>query len=340
MLQLVILALIASLSSTNKAASEAKQQNEVSIRMPDIRPDRAEQYLCIAHRLPVDAKGQYITGFNPKADASRVHHMIMYGCEKPGIFQRDSPNFVWDCGEMYTESNTNQAESFERGPVCEGEQHILYGWALNAPALELDQDMGFKVGGLSTKIRFLILQVHYGHYEEFQKLPDLTDNSGLVLNLKQNTPENGITRQAGVLFLWSLGQVVKGKSKHEIWCDMKEDIEIHPFRYRVHTHKLGTKVIGAKLDGQRNSKNNRIIGSEDPQKPQMFYPVKEKDLVIRKGDTIYARCDFNNNKTHTVKIGNTGDDEMCNFYLMYWTRSPKLLAQSSCLSFNRANFFW
>lgn len=343
MLQIIILTFIGLLSST----SASEHQNQISIRMPDIRPDHAEQYLCIAHRIPVDNKGLYITGFNPIADASRVHHMLIYGCEKPGIFQRDSPSFVWNCGEMHTEGNDDQTESFERGPVCGGgKQDILYGWAMNAPALKLDKDLGFKIGGLGNRIRFLILQIHYGPYKAFQELPDLIDNSGFILDLKQNVPESGITRQAGVLLLVSLGQVVEGKSKHEIWCDIKEDIEIHPFRYRVHTHKLGTKVLGAKLSGNQSnsgnkygsSRDDRIIGVGDPQKPQMFYPVKEKDLLLKKGDSVYARCEFNNNKTHIVNIGHTGDDEMCNFYLMYWTKSPKLLSRSTCYSVNPPKF--
>lgn len=349
MLQVVILTLIGLLSSV---ATLDEQQNQISIRMPDIRPDHGEQYLCIAHRIPVNNKGLYITGFNPQADAGRVHHMLMYGCEKPGIFQRDSPSFVWNCGEMHTEGDNDLNESFEKGPFCgTGKQDILYGWALDAPALKLDKDLGFKIGGIDGKIRFLVLQVHYGHYEAFEKLPDLTDNSGLILDVKQNTPESGITRQAGVLLLISLGKVLRGKSKHEIWCDIKDDIEIHPFRYRVHTHKLGTKVLGAKLGGNQSNNDgrkygsgqeDRMIGVGDPQKPQMFYPVKEKDLTLKKGDSVYARCEFNNNKTHNVEIGNTGDDEMCNFYLMYWTKSPKLLSSSNCFSVNpsRFSFFW
>lgn len=332
---------------TKQVVAETKK---ISIKMPDIRPDHPEQYLCIAHRLPVDRDGQFIVGFNPKADANRVHHMLMYGCQMPGIFQRDSPNFVWDCSEMHVAGEDNQIRSYEEGPVCKSGPQILYGWALDAPSLKLPEGVGFKVGGHDTNIHFLVLQVHYGHTKAFEQLPDLTDNSGLILDLKANDANSDITKRAGVLLLISLGHVTTGKSRHEIWCDIDEDVELHPFRYRVHTHKLGTKVLGAKMGGKNkiignSEQKDLIIGAGDPQKPQMFYPVKEKNITISRGDTVYAFCEFNNNGSHIVKIGPTGNDEMCNFYLMYWTSGPKLLKKSNCFGQNPNNYvsfskFW
>lgn len=326
--------------------------HELHLRMPDVRPDQADQYLCTAQRLPVDERGLYITGFIPEADASRVHHMLVYGCQLPGAFERDSPRLAWDCGEMHTSKDDDQGESFIRAPVCKGTLHMIYGWAMDAPALTLPKSVGFKVGEPSSGIDYLVLQVHYGHYHAFQQNPSLTDNSGLMLNLKPNEPESGITRQAGVLLLISLGHVEKGKSKHEIWCDINDDIVIHPFRYRVHTHKLGTRVLGAKLhrsakslddflvgrSGPKKARQDTWIGIGDPQKPQMFYPVEDKNLTLTRGDKVYAACEFNNNKSHIVSIGQTGEDEMCNFYMMYWTESSKLLTKGTCFAQNPKPF--
>lgn len=324
--------------NTNSLSGGGKQ---ISIRMPDIRPDHADQYLCMTRRVKPDINGEFIVGFNPVANANRVHHMLMYGCERPGIYQRDSPNFVWDCSQMqFGDDDKDRARTFEEAPVCRGQQHILYGWALDAPALKLPGEVGFKIGGLDSNIHFLVLQVHYGHYHEFARLPEVTDNSGLILDVKPNSVESGITRRAGVLLLVSLGKVVQGKSKHEIWCEIKDNIDIHPFRFRVHTHKLGTKVFGAKIGkGQQDSSGytfdqDSIIGVGDPQKPQTFYPVRDNNLTLSRGDSVYAACEFNNNKSHEVKIGATGDDEMCNFYMMYWTDSPNLLTESNCYSPN------
>lgn len=352
---MIIFILVINVSILWIEASSAGHQ--ISIRMPDIRPDHAEQYLCIAHRLPSDEDGRYIVGLNPKGDASRVHHMLMHGCELPGILQRDSPNFVWDCGEMGDEASHGD-ETYERGPVCDLRLHhkLMYGWALNAPALKLPESVGFEVGSRRSKIHYLVLQVHYGHFHAFQMLPDLTDNSGLVLDMKLNNGQSGITKQAGVLVLISVGHVEQGKSQHEIWCDIDDDITIHPFRYRVHTHKLGYKVMGVKIAGTKNTMystnfemsndvtpeiigQNQLIGEGDPQKPQMFYPVKEQNLTLGYGDKIYARCEYNNNSTHVVEIGATGNDEMCNFYMMYWTENAKLLSKDVCYSRNPKKYF-
>ena len=40
-----------------------------------------------------------------------------------------------------------------------------------------------------------------------------------------------------------------------------------------------------------------------------------------------ARCTMKNDKDHAVWVGTTRDDEMCNFYLMYWMHGPKNLDQ-------------
>ena len=45
----------------------------------------------------------------------------------------------------------------------------------------------------------------------------------------------------------------------------------------------------------RDKNNWKLIGKKDPQLPQMFYPV-ETDMVVRKGDTIAARCTMVNNR--------------------------------------------
>lgn len=342
---LITLGLISMEQVSAKTSGDLEQPKKFVLQLPNVKPDHPEQYLCMARRLPVGYDSQYIVGINPQGDAKKVHHMLMYGCQIPGVMQRDSPNLVWDCGEMQNTADSNTVQSFEKGTACQGKAHILYGWALDAPALKLPEGVGFKVGGLSSDIQFLVVQVHYGHHHNaiVHHIPDIPDHSGLVLDMVPDNEKSGITKEAGVLILISLGQVNEGKSRHEIWCDIEDDIEIHPFSYRVHTHKLGTRVYGAKVSSNseklasrergRSGGKDLIIGTGDPQQPQMFYPVKE-NITIKKGDSVYASCEFNNNRNHVVKIGATGDDEMCNFYLMYWTNSSRLLTKSQCFGQN------
>lgn len=121
---------------------------------------------------------------------------------------------------------------------------------------------------------------------------------------------------------------------------MKEDVEIIPFAYRAHTHKLGVINSGYVV------RNDPIVGDEEqtwielgrrsPQLPQMFYPIST-NITIKKGDTIAARCTMLNNLDHPVFVGATGDDEMCNFYVMYYS-SAKTLKHDVC--FTNGPPFW
>ena len=94
---------------------------------------------------------------------------------------------------------------------------------------------------------------------------------------------------------------------------------MHPFAFRTHSHKLGLVTSGyrVRFDKDSNDQEWIEIGRRSPQLPQMFYPVTNK-LSIRKGDVVAARCTMKNFVDHDVSIGSTGEDEMCNFYMMYY----------------------
>lgn len=221
---------------------------------------------------------------------------------------------------------------YDVGSVCGpgGNSIIIFGWALDAPAIELPPQVGFKIGG-NTGINYLVLQVHYGHTHIFKSNPEMTDDSGIILH-SVHGPNTRITKNAGIYLLVTTGYVPPGKSKHTAECLMQEDKVIHPFRFRTHTHKLGVKVAAYKKPAYEPLEPV-LIGEHDPQKPQMFYPVEDTSLTIQRGDRVYGYCDYNNTRGKTVYIGATGDDEMCNFYMMYWTEG-ELLKQQDCLEYN------
>lgn len=270
--------------------------------------------------------------FDPKASATKVHHILIYGCSKPGKLLRDTPNYVWECGEMNLEGES-VATLYDHGPVCapNAQSTILFGWALDAPSIELPAGVGFKLSG-NSGINYLVLQVHYGNTDPFRAEPSMTDDSGIVLNTVFG-PNHGITKQAGIYLLLSNGYVPVGFSTHSMECRMNEDKVIHPFRFRTHTHKLGLKV-GAYKRPAENPMQQVLIGEHDPQKPQMFYPVEDTSITIGRGDRVYAYCDYNNTRGKTVYIGATGNDEMCNFYMMYWTEGQELLKEQDCFQYN------
>ena len=44
---------------------------------------------------------------------------------------------------------------------CRGPQYWLYGWAKNAPSLELPKEIGFPVGQEDSPIKYLGVNIHY-----------------------------------------------------------------------------------------------------------------------------------------------------------------------------------
>ena len=91
----------------------------------------------------------------------------------------------------------------------------------------------------------------------------------------------------------------------------------------------GKVVSGWKVE---NSDSWELIGKNDPQKPQMFYPVRNPDLSLTRGDVVAARCTMVNNRDRTTYVGSTKEDEMCNFYIMYWVDGVDADLPMDCFS--------
>jgi len=77
----------------------------------------------------------------------------------------------------------------------------------------------------------------------------------------------------------------------------------------------------------------------NPQLPQMFYPVLE-DITLTKGDIVAARCTMKNDRNWVTRVGNTGRDEMCNFYIMYWTENGAPLSVNNCFREGPPQLYW
>ena len=92
-----------------------------------------------------------VVGFEPGADVTMVHHLILFGCDKPYSTGQ------WDCKVM--------------GGTCEGRQKILYAWARNASGLELPKSEIYVVLAshqylhhISTCITSVLTSHQYLHY--------------------------------------------------------------------------------------------------------------------------------------------------------------------------------
>lgn len=293
--------------------------SKIELLMPDVSPQNKDSYLCTAKKLD-DDQPIYITKFLPKSTKDVAHHILVYACENPGSFDE-----AWQCGEM---SHKQRGRKFNSGPMCKGKQNIIYAWAMDAPELVLPNDVAFKLGA-GTDMRYLVMQVHYANVDKFSD--GTTDQSGIEL-VGQTEPVHNL---AGIYLLVTGGYVRENSiESFESACEMKENTNIIPFAYRTHTHKLG------KVNSGYLVRNDPIIGDADqtwteigrrsPQLPQMFYPVGQ-NMTIQKGDILAARCTIENTRDHRVYIGATGDDEMCNFYIMYYTNGD-LLENNVCFT--------
>ncbi|XP_063548877.1 peptidylglycine alpha-hydroxylating monooxygenase [Cydia strobilella] len=290
--------------------------------MPNVYPHRDELYLCTPIRIFPD-RSYSIVGFEPNASMHTAHHMLLYGCSEPG-----SNDSVWSCGEM--SSNEIDAQYNTASPCRSGSQ-IVYAWARDAPSLTLPEGVGFLIGK-NSPIKYLVLQVHY-----MSMFPEgKTDNSGVLLKYTQEQ----MPRQAGVFLLGTSGAIPPKKVEHmETACTMTEDKVIHPFAFRTHTHSLGKVVTGYVVRKNEQGDEWNLIGEKNPQLPQMFYPIQDPS-PISKGDIIAAKCVMNNTHEHTVRIGATNKDEMCNFYLMYWVERDTPLDQKYCFSAGPPYYYW
>ncbi|CAG7827404.1 unnamed protein product [Allacma fusca] len=296
------------------------------IFMPHVKPEKAETYLCTSVRVSAK-QDYYIVGFTPNATMNVAHHMLLYGCSKPG-----STEDVWNCGGM-------SDGGLPRAGICNGGSKIIYAWARNAPQLDLPKGVAFRVGG-STDTQYVVLQVHYADVSSFTN--GTTDDSGIEVHYTE-TPQ---PKSASVFLLGTGGYIPPNSTEHmETACIIYTNKDLHPFAYRTHTHALGHVVSGYRV--RRNYKTGKdqwtLIGKKNPMLPQMFYPV-EKALTVSDGDILAARCTMVSNRNRTTAIGATAADEMCNFYMMYWVDAdgPSLTLKPPGVSFTSGPpyYYW
>ncbi|XP_057336036.1 peptidylglycine alpha-hydroxylating monooxygenase [Microplitis mediator] len=292
--------------------------------MPNVRPNVPELYLCTPVKIN-SSHTYYIVGYEPNATMEVAHHILIYGCKTPGTSKA-----VWNCGEMAAAPNNNVEFSNVASPCGEGSE-ILYAWARDAPTLRLPDGVGFKIGK-DSQIKYLVLQVHYAHIDHF-KDGVTTDDSGIILHYTSKP----LHKLAGVYLLGTMG-VIPAKSTEymETACLFTENKVLHPFAYRTHTHSLGKVVAGYVIDRD----NNWIeLGKRDPLTPQMFYPIKN-NVTITKGDILAARCTMSNYRDRDTYIGATNNDEMCNFYLMYYVDNDQTVDMKWCFTRGPPSFYW
>ena len=267
-----------------------ENSNSYEIRMPGITTSKEDEYLCKAWKIPAE-KELYVVDFEALAEGSKLHHIILAGCEdvaETEIFWRDCFN------------------------ECKGSPSIMYAWGRNAPPTDLPKDVGFSVGK-STGLKYLVIQMHY-------RMPtgrNEPDNSGVRVTLTTLTQ----TYIAGVYLMLRNNLEIPAHSEKvhgDVSCQYNDNADLHIFAFRPHAHTLGVVISGYHVNSSWN-----LIGKGNPQWPQAFWKVEDK-ITLKKDDYLVARCTFSSmNKNIDTKIGHTHNDEMCNFYIMYYREPSK-----------------
>ncbi|XP_035663616.1 peptidyl-glycine alpha-amidating monooxygenase B-like isoform X1 [Branchiostoma floridae] len=302
----------------NYARHQEEEEEDVfedfvmDVKMPGVFPRQDDAYLCTQIETPENTA--YVTEFVPSASMNTAHHMILFGCSTPWT-RKD----VWDCGSM--------------SASCRDGGQIMYAWARDAPPTHIPEDVGFRIGG-DSGVDHLVLQVHYAH--GFKDGHDL-DHSGLSLHMTYR-PQKYI---AGVFLLASGYAHIPAHSKGvtvDLACGYDDPVEIHPFAFRTHAHGLGKVISGYVV---RDGREWVELGRGNPQWPQAFYPVANaRDKVIYSTDIVAARCVFDaEDRDEDTWIGATSSDEMCNFYMMYYTDPLRGETFKECSYPGDAEFF-
>uniref|UniRef100_A0A673IEX4 Peptidylglycine alpha-amidating monooxygenase n=1 Tax=Sinocyclocheilus rhinocerous TaxID=307959 RepID=A0A673IEX4_9TELE len=182
--------------------------------------------------------------------------------------------------------------------TCRDQTKIMYAWARNAPPTKLPKDVGFKVGG-DTRINYFVLQIHYGDVKNFRAASSKLGLQPFI---------------AGMYLMMSVDTVIppgKKVTNADIACTYTSS-PMYPFAFRTHTHSLGKVVSGYRV---RNGQWTQI-GRQSPLLPQVHLNVKFFSLLARLIIYIYS--------------GGTSNDEMCNFYIMYYMDNSHAVPYMNC----------
>jgi len=318
-----LMVMAATLVVSASASNLTYPTRKFELRLPSAKPSQPDTYVCTGMRVDTNTT-YYLVAFEALAQAKVVHHMLLYGCKTPG---KKDPLF--NCGTMTARQS---GLPWSLAPCGSGSQ-VVYAWASDAPSLELPEGVGFKVG-VDSGVDWLVLQVHYATTKFIHQ--ETGDRSGVSITYT-NVP---MPKLAGVWYSNSNGRMPGGsETKVEAACQVQTNRDLHPMAFRVHTHQLGTAVSGWKVT---NHQDWTLLGRKDPQLPQAFYPVEDNSTVIRNGDVIAARCTMDNWRDSAVYMGSTRQDEMCNFYLMYWADAGDGPVETSqeCRSLGPPIYYW
>lgn len=255
-------------------------------------PAEDDHYECFYFNvgdLGIDAN-TLATSLAPLLDDTRVlHHWLLFAAE-----------------------NEDEAPSGTHAP-CSGIHpgaFLMASWLPGTPALNLPKDVGMEFP--KSKTAQLILENHYNNTARYT---GASDDSGVkVCATKKPKAQHAAMHWLGSELI-TLAPGTTGSA--QATCAPQSNEPIHILGVIPHMHRLGRHV---KMTVERaNGKSEVLHDGTFEFESQGYF---EKDMVLQPGDKVRTKCDYMNDTTGTVTLGEKTTNEMCYmFTLAYPTGS-------------------
>ena len=263
-----------------------------NLTMPGVTT-KDEHYVCYLWKPPFNSI-RYITSYLVVPDSPLVHHILVYKCAG----KLDATKLDKKCSRHCAQ--------------------FIYAWARNAPKLQLPKGVGFEIGAKDSS--FILMEVHY------RAQVATPDHTSITM---ETTTEHLPYAAAIDLLLKNKYDFPPNKDRIllNLSCKITQEAEFYPLAFRSHSHTHGKVLTGYIY----HNKKFTLLGKGNPRWPQAFWPAQTENLVIKKGDVLVVRGVYSTkNEFRPLKIGFTHNDEMFNYYILYYKNASIPFKSFSC----------
>jgi hypothetical protein len=246
-------------------------------------PQEDDHYECFYFKTNVDAN-TLATSLAPLLDETRsLHHWLLFAAPN----ENESPS-----------GTHRQCDGIHPGA------YLMAAWLPGTPALVLPQDVGMEMPtGASPQF---ILE---NHYNNIARLQGASDNSGV----KVCATKKPKATHAGMHWLGSERITLQARSagSAQATCAPVSQQPIHILSVIPHMHKLGRHATMTimRANGATEKLHDGVFEFEN----QAIYT---KNVVLNPGDKVTTRCDYMNDTSGVVTLGEKTSNEMCYMFTL------------------------
>jgi hypothetical protein len=207
---------------------------------------------------------------------------------------------------LFAAPNEAEAPSGTHGK-CDGIHpgaYLMAAWLPGTPALVMPADVGMEMpSGQSAQF---ILENHYNNTARIQ---NASDNSGVKVCATQKPK----ALHAAIHWLGSERIALEPNQPGSVQatCTPGGQQPIHILGVIPHMHRLGRRATMTIL--RANGSSEMMHDGPFEFENQAFYP---KTLVLNPGDRVTTRCDYLNDTSGRVTLGERTSDEMCYMFTL------------------------